>query len=107
MERGQKRRAGVVATAIAFVFGVLVVHDAAVPAQRSWSAGAALSAIASYRTHVSPHLRGVVHCRFQPTCSAYGCESVSKYGLLRGGTRTAWRILRCGPWTPMGTSDPP
>jgi uncharacterized protein len=67
----------------------------------------ALYAIDEYRAHVSPHLRGVVQCRFTPTCSYYGRESIRKYGLLIGGAKVAWRIARCGPWTRLGTSDPP
>ena len=67
----------------------------------------ALFAIDEYRAHVSPHLRGVVECRFTPTCSYYGRESIRKYGLLVGGAKAAWRIARCGPWTAPGTKDAP
>ena len=67
----------------------------------------ALYAIDQYRAHVSPHLRGIVACRFTPTCSWYGHESIRKYGVVLGGVRTAWRIARCGPWTKAGTADPP
>jgi len=67
----------------------------------------ALYAIDQYRAHVSPHLRGTIQCRFTPTCSWYGHESIRKYGVLIGGAKTAWRTARCGPWTKRGTSDPP
>lgn len=67
----------------------------------------ALFAIDQYRAHLSPHLRGVVQCRFTPTCSWYGHESIRKHGLILGGLKTAWRIARCGPWTKVGTYDPP
>lgn len=67
----------------------------------------ALWAIDEYRAHVSPHLTGIVQCRFIPTCSVYGRESIRKYGAVIGGAKTAWRIARCGPWTPLGTKDPP
>src|SRR5215212_1206588 len=90
-----RRRAGLVAAAI--LFGCLVVHDFAVPPQRAFGTRAALSAIESYQAHVSPHLRGVVQCRFKPTCSHYGHEAIRKYGLLAGGLKTAGRIARCGP----------
>lgn len=66
-----------------------------------------LYAIDAYRAHVSPHLRGIVECRFVPTCSYYGRESIRKYGPIIGGARTAWRIARCGPWTAPHTPDPP
>jgi len=67
----------------------------------------AVFAIDEYRAHVSPHLRGVVQCRFEPTCSYYGRESIRKHGLIVGGVKTAWRLARCGPWTPLHTPDPP
>jgi len=67
----------------------------------------AIYAIDEYRSHVSPHLRGVVQCRFNPTCSYYGRESIRRYGVLVGGALAAWRIARCGPWTKPGTWDPP
>ena len=67
----------------------------------------ALFAIDQYRAHVSPHLRSVIECRFTPSCSAYGRESIRKHGLLLGGAKTAWRIARCGPWTKRHTPDPP
>jgi len=44
-------------------------------------------------------------CRFRPTCSEYGATAISRYGLLRGGLMTAWRILRCNPWS-AGGHDP-
>jgi len=38
------------------------------------------------------------YCRFQPTCSEYGYEAVAKYGIIIGGLKALWRILRCNPW---------
>ena len=87
--------------------GALVAHEVRVPVRRQIMTRGAVYAIVQYRAYVSPHLRGRVHCRFQPTCSAYGLESVKKYGAARGGWRAAKRIARCNPMTPMGTHDPP
>ena len=101
----QGRRAGLIATAI--VIAALAMHDVASPPQRAFGARAALSAIESYQAHVSPHLRGVVQCRFKPTCSHYGHEAIRKYGLAVGGWKTAVRIAKCGPWTKLGTIDEP
>jgi len=42
------------------------------------------------------------YCRFQPTCSQYGYQAIEKYGVLRGGTKIAWRILRCNPFCQGG-----
>lgn len=44
-------------------------------------------------------------CRFNPTCSQYGIEAISKYGIIKGGAMTCWRILRCNPWN-KGGNDP-
>lgn len=61
-----------------------------------------------YQATLSPlYARLGVRCRFTPTCSHYGEAVIARFGALRGGWMTAKRILRCGPWTPMGTSDPP
>ena len=48
-----------------------------------------------------------VRCRFQPTCSHYGEGAIRKYGAWKGSWLALWRIVRCGPWTPAGTVDPP
>ena len=85
----------------------MIGHDLAVQPAGAFGARAALFAIDQYRTYVSPHLRGVVFCRFTPTCSFYGRESIRKHGLAVGGWRALRRIARCGPWTPAGTADPP
>lgn len=44
-------------------------------------------------------------CIYHPSCSAYGYESINKYGTIIGVPLTAWRILRCGPWS-EGGEDP-
>ncbi len=43
------------------------------------------------------------YCRFFPTCSEYGHDAIQKYGVVRGGMRTVWRIMRCNPWNSGGT----
>ena len=87
----------------AWLIALLLFAFAASPA----GTHAALFAIEEYQAHVSPHLRGVVECRFTPTCSHYGHDAIAKYGLLKGGAKTAWRLARCGPWTKAGTVDLP
>lgn len=96
MGRGKSGRAGLIAAVIA---AAVVLQLAGKPL--------ALFAIGEYRAHVSPHLRGIVVCRFTPTCSAYGAGAIRKYGFYVGTAKTAWRIMRCGPWTKAGTYDPP
>ena len=45
------------------------------------------------------------YCRYHPTCSEYGYDAIKKYGLFKGGIKTAWRILRCNPFS-KGGNDP-
>jgi len=51
--------------------------------------------------HLYPH----GFCRFYPSCSQYAIESIAKYGIIRGSVRSAWRLLRCNPFS-AGGSDP-
>ncbi len=44
-------------------------------------------------------------CRFNPTCSEYGVQAITKYGIIKGGLMTSWRVLRCNPWN-KGGNDP-
>lgn len=50
-----------------------------------------------------PNLR---HCKFTPTCSEYSYKAVEKYGVVKGGFMSIWRLIRCNPWTKPGTYDP-
>jgi putative membrane protein insertion efficiency factor len=95
-------------------FAVLVVAFIAIaldlrrPPSSQWSTAAAVGSIHLYQATLSPiYARLGVQCRFTPTCSHYGEAVVKKFGVVRGGWMAAKRILRCGPWTPMGTIDPP
>ena len=45
------------------------------------------------------------YCRFTPTCSQYGIDAINKYGLIKGGLKAAWRIIRCNPFN-KGGHDP-
>lgn len=56
-----------------------------------------------YKAVISPFLPPA--CRFEPTCSEYASEAVSKFGVIRGGMLAFWRILRCQPFC-KGGYDP-
>lgn len=61
---------------------------------------AVLQLIRLYQRFISP-LSGP-NCRFYPSCSAYACEAIVKYGLIAGGWRSLRRILKCHPFHPGG-----
>ena len=85
----------------------LVAFDLTRAPQRQWSARALLGAITAYQATLSPVMgRAGVRCRFVPTCSHFGADAIRQDGALKGSLRAAGRVLRCGPWTPMGTVDP-
>ncbi len=53
-----------------------------------------------YQWTISPLLGPV--CRYHPSCSRYGFEAIRVHGAAKGTVLTAWRILRCNPWSPGG-----
>ena len=90
---------------LAIAFAPLLIHDTIVPRDREISTQTALASIRLYQRFLSPHVP--VQCKFEPSCSHYGYASIEKYGVIVGGAKTAWRILRCNPFTKKGTVDPP
>ncbi|MCR6098479.1 membrane protein insertion efficiency factor YidD [Salipaludibacillus agaradhaerens] len=46
-------------------------------------------------------------CRFYPTCSHYGIEAISRFGIFKGGWLTLKRILKCQPFHPGGFDPVP
>ena len=41
-------------------------------------------------------------CRFKPTCSEYAIQAIKKYGIIKGGVKALWRVIRCNPWNKGG-----
>jgi len=100
----RRRRARLVVGLLLALAGL----DLSRPPERQWTARAELAAIGAYQRRLSPWLeRGGVACRFEPSCSRYAAAAIRADGALTGSARAAWRVLRCGPWTPAGTPDPP
>ena len=94
--------------AIAFAALVgLATGDALRPADEQFSARAGVVAIDAYRATLGALLgkTGIVRCRFEPSCSAYGREAVRRYGSPRGLLLTARRLARCHPFA-KGGDDP-
>lgn len=62
-----------------------------------------LGFLTAYRKVISP-LYGDV-CAYYPSCSAYAVGAVQQHGAVRGALLSAWRILRCNPWSRGGVDD--
>lgn len=45
-------------------------------------------------------------CRFQPTCSHYAYEAITKYGALKGSWLAIKRLSKCHPFYKGDTYDP-
>jgi uncharacterized protein len=76
--------------------------------QPSGRASALLRAAATlplvlYQRLISPALPR--RCKYEPTCSRYAIEAITRYGVARGFVLAAWRVLRCNPWS-HGGYDP-
>jgi uncharacterized protein len=41
-------------------------------------------------------------CRFEPSCSTYAIQAITRHGCLRGCYFAIRRIVRCHPWQPGG-----
>jgi hypothetical protein len=62
-----------------------------------------IAAINGYKKFISPCIAR--RCRYTPTCSEYAAEALERFGILRGIILSAWRILRCNPFS-RGGYDP-
>lgn len=62
-----------------------------------------LALIRFYQTFISPGLPNT--CRFYPSCSEYAYQAISKYGIIKGGAKAIWRVMRCNPFC-RGGYDP-
>lgn len=62
-----------------------------------------INLIRFYQKYLSPMKS--TKCPYTPSCSQYGLEAIQKYGAVKGGMLTVWRILRCNPFS-RGGYDP-
>jgi putative membrane protein insertion efficiency factor len=61
--------------------------------------------IRAYQLTVSPILPPT--CRYHPSCSNYGLGAVRTHYAVKGSVLTAWRLLRCNPWSEGGIDPVP
>ena len=100
----QRRRRWLAGLAVLLLF---VCDWSRAPSQQV-TARLELAAIGRYQAWISPWLqKGGVRCRFTPSCSHYAAAVVARDGFVAGNIRALGRLVRCGPWTSAGTSDPP
>jgi uncharacterized protein len=69
-------------------------------AQRS-----ALAVIRGYQLLLSPMFAG--SCRFEPSCSVYAAEAITRFGLVRGCGLALRRLARCHPFGGHGVDPVP
>jgi uncharacterized protein len=104
MRIASRRRAAVLTGLLLLL---LAVDLRQAPADQ-WSARAAVAAIHGYQATLSRWFAASgIRCRFTMTCSEYGEASIRRFGAARGAWLTMKRVVRCGPWTPAGSVDPP
>ena len=65
--------------------------------------GFAIIMIKGYQLTIARCLPGC--CRFSPTCSHYALDAFRVHGFFKGLALTAWRLLRCQPFS-KGGFDP-
>ena len=58
-----------------------------------------------YQVTISPLLGS--NCRFQPTCSQYTIEAITKHGVYSGTILGIKRISKCHPWGKRGFDPVP
>jgi putative membrane protein insertion efficiency factor len=52
-----------------------------------------------YQKWISPSF--APRCKYSPSCSSYTATAIENYG-LKGLGMSAWRLLRCNPWSHGG-----
>ncbi len=62
-----------------------------------------VSLLDAYKRFLSPLLPRA--CRFEPTCSVYAREAISRHGVWKGTLLAGRRLLRCHPFH-RGGFDP-
>jgi len=66
----------------------------------------ALALLKLYKYTLSPLFSALgVRCQYDPGCSTYSMQAISKHGFWRGGWMTLARLQRCHPIDALGGSS--
>jgi len=52
-----------------------------------------------YKKWISPAM--APRCKYYPSCSSYAVTAIETYG-IKGVAMSAWRLVRCNPWSHGG-----
>ena len=63
-----------------------------------------IAPIRFYQKWISPGL--APRCKYYPSCSSYAVTAIGRYG-LKGVAMSAWRLVRCNPWSYGGVDYVP
>ena len=63
-----------------------------------------IAPIKLYQKYISPYF--APRCKYYPSCSSYAVSAITKYG-VKGIAMSAYRVLRCNPWSDGGVDYVP
>ena len=59
-----------------------------------------IAILRGYQKFISPYFSP--RCKYYPTCSQYSIDAITEHGSIKGLFMTAWRLLRCNPFSHGG-----
>ena len=90
---------------LAALLAMLIFCDTLRSPENQLSAQTYVGIVHTYQRDISPLLKGLVACRYNPTCSQYSIEAVQQYGIWRGLFLSIKRLASCTSDVAMGTVD--